>query len=515
MIEAMNGAKENDSFPGRIAVFADLHYTCEGAPLKAPVLRWALDEAAARGCGAIVCVGDMLGTGTAREARELRAILSAQPVPVFMTHGNAELRTPSETNEALSILSSGEGPIPPNIVLTDTSRLYADPAELDVIAGTGVLLATHVAPSPSRWASEPLEAFRRAVARGAVSLAVAGHEHEDAVLEDGRSVVLRGLDPDKAAGGPPAFATFVTDGLGWRLEENCEFPGIHPAEWADDFRRSFLDDLGISTMYDPFGGLEFAVANGVPCVELRHGSWRAEDAAALEMAVGAWRLAGGRVLSSHLPSLSFQDGEGAGEGNVREACETALRLGCDRVTLHVPRMMARDWEERKDEVVATYIRALSPLNGSRVAIGIENMHTTGAPLEGRGFGFIPPECLELVGLLREAIGPSVGFHLDIGHARNNRPFDWTYPLSAWYSLLGGSCNGMHIHQVVAKAGGGMENHTPLTGLFEKLIPLSSLILARRMGLLRPAPMFIEVRGGAGPASWTAIGKSVAGKGSAT
>lgn len=500
--------------PSRIAVLADLHYTCESAPLKVPVLRWALDRAASLGCEAVVCAGDMLGTGTAREARELRSILSSQPLPVFMTHGNAELRTPAETAEALSILADVSPP-PRGIIFADTSRCYADPAEIDAIAGDGALLVTHVPPSPSRWGEEPLEAFRRAVARGAVSLAVGGHEHADATLENGRCVALRGLDPDKAAGGPPSFATFVTDGRGWRLEGDHEFPGIRPAEWPDDFRRTFLDDLGISTMYDPFGGLAFATENGVRCVEFRHGSWKAEDAKAMENVVRAWRSSGGRVLSSHLPGLSFPEGGVAGEENVREACETALALGCDRVTMHVPGMKAREWAARRDEVVAAYVRALAPLEGTRVAIGIENMHMTGGALDERGFGFTPPECAELIRLLREAIGPSVGFHLDIGHARNNRPFDWTYPLSAWYSLLGGSCNGMHIHQVVAKAGGGLENHTPLTGLFEKLIPLSSLILARRMDLLRPAPMFIEVRGGAGPASWAAIGKAVAGRGPAT
>lgn len=486
---------------GRIAVLADLHYVVEAAVMKSAVLRWALGKAKALGCESVVCAGDMLGMGSVREARELRAMLASQPLPVFMTHGNSELRTPSETAEALSILASGATP-PSGVVLVDSSHLYANPAELDAITGAAKLLVTHV--PPQAWGTAPLEAFRRAVARGAVSLAVAGHDHADAILEDGRCVVLRGLDPDKATGGPPSFATFVTDGRGWWPEATHEFPGIRPEEWADDFRRSFRDDLGLSTMYDPFGGLAFAKDNGVQCVELRHGSWKPEDGDALVAAIRSWRAAGGRVLSSHLPSLSFPDGGISGEGSVREACEVALALGCDRVTIHVPGIKAREWESRKDEVLVAYVRALSPLAGSRVAIGVENMHTTGEAPEDRGFGFIPQECAELIGLLREAVGPSVGFHLDIGHARNNRPFDSRYPLGVWYSALGGMCNGMHIHQVVARPGGVMENHLPLTGFFDKLISLSSLILARRDGVLRPAPMFIEVRGGAGPASWTAL-----------
>ncbi|MBQ7721703.1 MAG: TIM barrel protein [Kiritimatiellae bacterium] len=486
---------------GRIAVLADLHYVVEAAAMKSAILRWALGKAEALGCKAVVCAGDMLGTGTVREARELHAMLASQPLPVFITHGNSELRTPSETADALSILASDAAP-PPGVVLVDSSRLYADPAELDAIDGGCGLLVTHV--PPQEWGAAPLEAFRRAVDRGAVSLAVAGHEHADAILENGRCVLLRGLDPDKATGGPPSFATFVTDGRGWRLEATHEFPGIRPEEWSDDFRRSFLDDLGLSTMYDPFGGLAFATDNGVKCVELRHGSWKPEEGDALAAAIGSWRAAGGRVLSSHLPSLSFPDGEVSGEEGVRQACETALSLGCDRVTIHVPGVKAREWESRKDEVVAAYMRALAPLAGSRVAIGVENMHTTGEAPEERGFGFIPQECAELIGLLREAVGPSVGFHFDIGHARNNRPFDSRYPIGVWYSSLGGLCNGMHIHQVVTRPGGGMENHLPLTGFFDKLIPLSSLILARREGLLNRAPMFIEVRGGAGPASWSAL-----------
>jgi hypothetical protein len=63
---------------------------------------------------------------------------------------------------------------------------------------------------------------------------------------------------------------------------------------------------------------------------------------------------------------------------------------------------------------------------------------------------------------------------------------------------------MHIHQVVQDEQGKMHNHKPLLGFFDKLIALSSLILARRDGLLRPVPMFLEVRDGLGPESLLAL-----------
>ena len=130
--------------------------------------------------------------------------------------------------------------------------------------------------------------------------------------------------------------------------------------------------------------------------------------------------------------------------------------------------------------------------------------TPGETPDTRSFGYTPEECRTLLADLRRIPGLAIGFHLDIGHARNNAPYSSLFPVGSWYEQLGAECNGMHLHQVVLDAQGTMHNHKPLLGFFDKLIALSSLILARRDGLLRPAPMFLEVRDGQGPASYSAL-----------
>ncbi len=94
----------------RIAVFADLHFTVESGRLKGDVLRWAVREASWRGCEAIVCAGDMIGSGRKAEAEAVAAILAESALPVSLTPGNAELRCPAESAEALAILAGAPPP---------------------------------------------------------------------------------------------------------------------------------------------------------------------------------------------------------------------------------------------------------------------------------------------------------------------------------------------------------------------------------------------------------------------
>ena len=337
----------------RIAVFADLHYTCGSATLKGRVLREALDAALSLGAGGIVCAGDMLGTGTVAEATALRALFDAQPLPVWFTPGNAERRTPSESAAADAILAN-RSPLPDGVILIDSSAGYpvecrmqnaecrmfpeGQPSNRQTVKPTNrvgrdvddcekrkLLAVTHVPPNG-----------------GAIGLTVAGHLHIDDVRENGACRVLRGLDPDKAIGGPPSFATFVRDESGvWHFEGNHEIAGIRPAEWTPAFRDAFLRDLGLSTMYDALGGLAFATAERVECVELRYASW-GDDGRGLVEAIARWRESGGRVLSMHLPSLRFPPEGPQGVDSVRATCETALRLGCNRATLHVPGIPVRN-----------------------------------------------------------------------------------------------------------------------------------------------------------------------------
>ena len=485
----------------RIAVFADLHFTVVSGRLKGEVLRWAAREAPRRGCEAIVCAGDMIGSGRKAEAEAVAAILAESAIPVSFTPGNAELRCPDESAEALAILAGV--PPPEGVALVDSSRGWGNGALGDRALPAGTLVVTHVPPPcGSHGVLAP-------------PLAIAGHTHRDSEAP-GLSIV-RGLDPDKALGGPPAFAIYgrAADSS-WHREEDVAFPGVSPGEWDATFRCDFLDDLGLATMADPFGGLDFAIANGIRCLELRYRSWKPEDCGALRVKVSEWRSAGGRILSMHLSEPTFVPGAPGGRALPLAAqgveglcgdCRDAVTLGCDRVTLHVPKIPAANYDASIELMRVAYAEALAPLAGTGIAIGVENMHMTvadRADFPTRRFGYTPGECARQIELLREIPGLRVGFHLDIGHARNNEPFSTQFPIGAWYELLGAEVNGMHIHQVEQAPDGSFLNHRPLKGFFEPLIALSSLVMARQRGMLPRAPMFLEVRDGLGPDSWLAL-----------
>jgi len=132
---------------------------------------------------------------------------------------------------------------------------------------------------------------------------------------------------------------------------------------------------------------------------------------------------------------------------------------------------------------------------NNITIGIENLHTRDGErtFETRNFGCNISECRQWISLLRERYQTErIGFHLDIGHARNNAPLSATGNLSDYYCEMGSLINGWHFHQVEQQSGGKFKNHRELTGFFTKLISLGGFLLAHRTGQLADAPIFMEV-----------------------
>lgn len=482
----------------KIAVFADLHYT-SGCTLKAQILNTVLVEAERRGASFVVCAGDMLGTGTYDEAEELFAVFKKHKIPVAFSLGNAECRFFPKASAAKKVLVSD--PLPEGIALLDTSSCSCDPAEIASLSGRNLLLITHV--PPPDWGGEAFQAWEKARADSVISLTVAGHMHVDS--ESPGLVIVRGLDPDKAQGGPPAVVFFDDEG-GWHKSSVFEIPHIRPEEWDHAFANAFLEDLGLSAMYDPFGSLDFAISERVRNLELRNGTWKDEDFPALLARVAEWRRTCGKCLSLHLPVLSYSNGEVQGVAELHAASLAAVALRCDRVTLHIPSLhysAAPGWYLA---LAGAYEQALGPLMNTGIKIGIENMHMTTGDKDSmdRKYGYIPMECNTFIGMLNAYDEFDVGFHLDIGHARNNAPFDWSNPISDWITYFGPRINGMHIHQVVRSKDGKLENHRPLDSFFGSLISLASIIYARRHGIIPRAPLFIEVRDGLGPESYLTL-----------
>lgn len=468
----------------KIAVFADLHLTDNFNTVKSTVLDWALNEVRRRKVDLICLIGDLTAQGTGRQSERILELFRKNGIPFCSTPGNAELRVGG-------IEAEKQFDIPPpesaKLILVNTARNEPAEPELARVAalphGVGFLLATH---NPVRnWSETARKTVSDAMKCGAVSAVIAGHSHHD------EPEILRGLDPDKASGGPPMFSLMSDDSGSW-LRQDCVMPGVDPFEWNAEKRAALRDRFGISDMWEPLECLDFAVRNRIPHVELRS---MLEYSDALNDAVARWREQGGKTLSLHLPNLTPDDDGGA----LRQSAELAVRLGCDRVTLHVPKVTASGYPAAKDRLLSRFGTELAVLQENKLTIGIENLHTTPEARTDdlRNFGCTIAECREWIELLRKEFSTNrIGFHMDIGHARNNAPFSARENLSDWYCELGCMVNGWHFHQVTQE-NGGFRNHKNLSGFYEKLISLGGWLMADRAGQLTDAPVFLEIRTFAG------------------
>ncbi len=469
----------------KIALLADLHLPDSTGTLKEEILDWALAAARKHEVDRIVCAGDMV-SGT-RSAKRFRAKLEATGIPFLLTPGNAELRNSTERKQILEILTTpveDEG-----LLLLDSSRgRFSDEARrlLALSAPPGVLGVTHC--PPDCCTAEDRALLESAFESGRLAKLAAGHWHIDRSFET--LELLRGLDPDKAVGGPPAFVIFDRHG-----RSEIAFEDADPRKWPKKARKEWCDYLGCSGMKDPLGVLERARGSGMKAFELR---WSDSiDWKKLGPALDHWRGEGGRYLSLHMPEIGW-DGEITGLTQFRSAAVAAPALGCNHVTIHVPHLTLGDFENGCDALLDELEPILTEFLDAGIEIGVENLHLTPTETpEERRFGYTPEECREWIELLRYRLDccSRVGFHFDLGHARNNGVYASQYPISSWIAALGDEINGYHLHQVVQRPGEAMRNHMPLTELFGHLISLSSLFLAWERKRVNPAPMFLEIREG--------------------
>jgi len=487
-----------------IAVLADLHLQDDPKTLKDVIFDWAVAEIRRRGIPLTAGVGDLTGGGTAPAAKRLRRKLRALPGKFLLTPGNAELRHPPETDEVLKLHASGRDD---RCLLLDTSRGRLSDAARILLAdavGAGkrdLLVLTHCPPERLPEADQALLAA--AGKCGTVGLLVAGHLHRDRKYR-WRGIpceLVRGLDPDKAIGDVPGFAVFRRTPDGVWSRKNVDYTPADIRKWSEPERRELLDLLGLSGMSDPEGSLEFARENQVGVVELRSSTLTPENHGKIAARLDAWREAGGKCLSLHFSDLKWQDDAIAGLPGLRAAADDARAFGADRITFHVPRLAVGAWRGDVPERFAdAAAEILKPLTDAGVIVGIENLHMRPGEKadETRGFGYTPDEVREFADLLTDR-GVPAGFHLDLGHAYNNKPYSDFYNISNYLAAWGRRINGCHLHQVAEG-----RNHQALTGWFERPIALSSLALAWRTGQIAHVPLILEIREGRGPESLFAL-----------
>ena len=492
--------------PPTIAILADIHLPDSRSSAQWAAFDWALAELRARKVDAVAVVGDVTASGSSAAATRARGCLDALSIPLATTPGNSDLRCPKGSGAVVEALSTPALIDLPRLrVLTaDTSRARVASGERDRLdaqarcEGRAVVLVTHMAPTALDSGSEAwLHAW---AARHRVSLIVAGHRHRDDVSATGATAIhqMRGLDPDKAIGGPPAIALLELDNDRW-VRSGIAWPEGDASGWSNVERAEFQSLLGVSCIGDAVGGLGQAAGLRVRCVELRADAADLPRAA-LQEALTAWRAAGGDRLSWHMPGLGWEalHGDGDALGAWRATIDAALETQVDALTVHVPSVpvgMLKPGSHAWHGMADAFAQELRPATDSGAAIGIENMHMNAGEPAGdeRGYGYLPEECLAWIEALRQRLPRAeVGMLLDIGHARNNAPFSEAYTLGEWYERVGGEAVGYHIHQVI-ETGNGYANHQPFEGVFGPLISLSSFLWAWRQRHLRRRPMTLEIR----------------------
>jgi len=482
-----------------LAVIGDIHLNVNSPSPQHACLEWAVKKLSESSVDLLVVVGDITGQGMPNAASFFADRLKTINIPKLVVMGNTDIRSPEHFPTIKRLLET-ESILPCNGFLAiglNTERAVIQPHERvmmnDVSASQQVLLFLHhdldsLETESRKW----IECW---MASHSVSLMVSGHTHRDSQRYIGNADVrtIRGLDPDKASGGPPAISYFNFDGQSWEKTEDTFLAGT-VCDWNKHDKEEFIGRLGISC-FDPVSGIDFAVKNTIRFIELR------PEAVSLSLKepLRRWREMGQTCLSVHLPELLWNktmkkvDGVSVCEATIK----WAMTLGAQMFTIHVPNVAVGLMEEGSAawrEFSDAYFTLFNTVSNC-VEIHIENMHMTSSESndDHRRFGYLPDECLRWIREVNTRIGVDcASLLLDIGHARNNAPFSESYPLSAWYTTTGQSIGALHVHQVV-QSKDGLLNHQSFDEVYGSLISLSGLIWSWKYGLIRHAPMFLEIR----------------------
>jgi len=311
------------------------------------------------------------------------------------------------------------------------------------------------------------------------------HNFQDYMLGKSRVICIRALDGDKSIGAPPCITYFEITENTLSFEEKLFT--VDNSKISD-----FRDYLGISC-FDVTKDIDFAIENGIQNLELRKYN---ENDGLFDFTVNKiqeWRKACGKSLSVHMPNIRFSDGKITANG-WEYAKKLALSCNASLLTIHVPRISVSDMENNFNLVAKFYAEKISEFP-ENVKVGIENLHMekNELPDKSRDFGYTPPEVMSFVDALNKLLGKKrVGVTLDIGHARNNPPYNSIYPLGMWYSLLGDKTVACHMHQV-SRENGVLKNHTEIKSLFGPMISFSSFFKSLSIGQINKCPVFLEIR----------------------
>ncbi len=462
----------------KIAVIGDLHLPHIDNTPQWDFWAWAMEDLRAQKPDVTVVIGDISADGNVAAIRKFLAGLHTLPGESLVIRGNSDLRTNAEEVEALL-------PEYAEITLGKYRLIAAD-------SGTGQAPRLRLGPEKTLLFTHHDFSSELAFSKN-TQLYVFGHVHEDTYRKIGDTHVYSvcGCDPDKTIGAPPQVSYFEVGRETVRRTDH-PWPQAGFDGWSAEEKAELLSLLGIS-IYDPISGVAFATENAIQNIELRPNAVDAPREALLAQ-LKAWRAQGGRYLSVHMPDIGWSEGALHGTQDWEKAVELVKAVAPEGLTVHVPKASVADMAQGAQEAIGDFLTRMLEALPRSIQIGIENMHMTdGEPADDRRrFGYIPQECQQWAAYLALRTGRKLKCHLDVGHARNNRPFSQPYTLGVWYAALGQNINAYHIHQTT-KDGDVFHNHQPIDALYGCLISYGGFLASWKAGRIAHRPMLVEVK----------------------
>lgn len=466
----------------KISLMCDLHLCTDLSTTQYKALDFAVKDILRERPDAVIYAGDVTCDGNEEIYESFVSKMQTLGIPFFYIPGNSDLRDLSTCDRLYRNASPTKNVLGDITVfaINDSDGTITD-EELDALESADersiAFMHRPMAELTPPWNEKMLDWH----SRHSKTAVFFGHKH--ASTKNGLVFGLQCLDPDKSIGENANVAYYDT-----------ESHELKKSYFSTSVPNDLYGYMGISC-YNLRENIEFAIRHGLKNLELRK-SCIDEDRDELCRLVASWRDAGGENLSIHLPDVSYSEGKAVCHPRLSEYADFARILSANRFTQHVPKVSVKTVRENPD-VLPSISAALAEVFNtveSDIVIGVENMHMTAndSPDETRRFGYIPEECLEFIRSLSAVCTHKVGFNFDIGHARNNPPYNQSYQISTWMSIMGKHIVGYHMHQV-NKVGEKIENHLAFDRIYGRLISLGSFFTAWKNGQINKAPVIFEMR----------------------
>lgn len=462
----------------KIALMCDMHMPAREDTVQYEYFLEAVNDIKKSNAEMTIVAGDIAGIGEKNAFEFFDRHM--KDIPHITVLGNSDVRSGDiDTSAYGGSLDCGRKILCINTPYARISE--ADRKSISELCDGDIIIMHHSIPGLDEDSREFIK--NTALSKKLIIIHAHSHNFQDYCIGDTRVICIRALDPDKSIGKPPCITYFDITDKEFSFYEKCFVTNY---EDISDFR----DYLGMSC-FDVEHDFDFAMKYSVKNLELRKYSEETHDYVIAK--IKEWRNHGGRVLSVHMPNVWFRDGK-IDDSGWDYAKKLVIEAGADSITIHPPRVSVGQMEAMKIGFAKYYADVIRELPKT-VSVGFENLHMKNGEKtdKSRGFGYIPDEVISLTDSVNAELREErAGVVLDVGHARNNPPYNSEYILGMWYAIVGNRTIAYHIHQV-ARKDGVLKNHTAIDNWFGPMISYSSFFRAWKNGQINKRPAFLEIR----------------------